>query len=314
MNRLARLLTETTLSVVAVFGALCLAALFAGTFFGVTTLVIRSGSMAPAIHTGALAFAQKVPAADIRPGDVVSALNGQGMRIAHRVVAIENRGDGSFAMTMRGDANEATDPTDYVVSSADRIFWHAEGIGYLVPWAQKPFPMFLGGALLGAMVVSSRVRRAQPNQPMNDSGGKPGGTDVVPALLAVALLPILAVLLVPNRTTWAAFTRTATATTSFQTLTTAQLTPAFNGCSATADQVTVTWSDPSGAVPERGYALQSASSSELVSAGSSPYSWSTPLVADDLVTITAQHFASWSASLGVRITAATDGSVTCSQV
>jgi hypothetical protein len=176
--------------------------------------------------------------------------------------------------------------------------------------------MFLGGIIAGGMLVSSVVRR----RPTEESGGSAGqeasrSAAVVPTVLALAAgVPLLATQLVPPAPTWAAFADTATASSSFHTLTTAQLQPALNGCSATAGVLTVTWSDPSGAVPERGYGLQSASSATDMAAGPNPYHWSTPLVAGDLITITARHFASWSASIQIRVATATDGSVTCSQV
>ncbi|WP_158603962.1 signal peptidase I [Cryobacterium tepidiphilum] len=328
MIRLARLFKETALTVTAVVGAVCIAGFVANMFFGITLLVFRSGSMAPAIHTGALALAQQVPAADVHVGDVVSAHNAQGALITHRVVAIESAGGGTYAMTMRGDANDVADPTDYLVSSVDRIVWHIDDLGYLVPWAQQPFVVFLGGALVGAIVVSSVIRRSPRREP-RDAGGPDTPANGSPSAVAsrsrslpaattllgvVVAVPLLATLLPPVRATYAAFTDTATASTSFRTLTEAQLRPVLDGCSVTADRLTVTWSDPTGAVPDRGYSVQSANSSAHIPADSSPYSWSTPLVADDLVTITAQHFASWSASIGVRVTTATDGSTTCSEV
>lgn len=332
MIRLARLLKETVLTLGAVFGALCVVALIAAVFFGVTPLVFRSGSMAPAIRTGALALAQKVPASEIRVGDVVSAVNAQGTRVTHRVVAIESRGGGRYAMTMRGDANEAVDPTDYLVSSADRILWHLDGLGYLVQWAQKPGVMFVGGALVGGMAVSSFKRRitrngetsrnasGDPVPPVEPADGSRSAaasrSRSLPASTAllgvVPLVPILAMAMVPSSPTWAAFADTATASAGFRTLTKAQLQPVFNGCSASAGLLTVTWSDPTGAVPDRGYSVQSTSSSATIPAGSTSYSWSTPFSGDDLVTITAEHFTTWSASIGVRASTGTDGSVTCS--
>lgn len=310
MHRIVRLAKECAVTVTAVFGALCITGLIASTFFGVTTLVFRSGSMAPAIHTGALALAQEVPAADIRVGDIVSAVNARGTRITHRVVTIESRGGDTYAMTMRGDANTVADPTDYVVSRVDRIIWHIDGLGYAAQWVQKPGVMFGGGILAGALLVSSIVRR-RPSGEAVASAPRPS----VAAVLAVALtLPLLTAHLLPAGSTWAAFVDTATASADFRTLTTAQLQPAFNGCSGAGGILTVSWSDPSGAVPDRGYLVQSGSGSAEVGAGSSPYQWSTPLVAGDLITITARHFDGWSASIQMRVTIATDGSAACSQV
>lgn len=316
MIRTVRVAKEATVTIAAIFGALCITGLVAGMFFGVTTLVFRSGSMAPAIQTGALALAQEVPAADIRVGDIVSAVNAHGTRITHRVVAIESRGGGTYAMTMRGDANTVADPSDYLVSRADRILWHVDGLGYVAQWVQKPGVMFVGGILAGALLVSSVVLRSAPGEGVaSDKRSKSRSSAAASVALAVALgVPLLAAHLTAAKPTWAAFVDTATASSSFSTLTTAQLRPVFNGCSEASGVLTVAWSDPSGGVPDRGYTVQSGSSSAEIAAASSPYHWSTPLVAGDLITITARHFASWSASIQVRVTIATDGSIVCSQV
>ena len=63
---------ELALNVGAVAGTVCILATLASVFFGITPLVLRSGSMAPQISTGALALARTVPAADLRFGDIVS--------------------------------------------------------------------------------------------------------------------------------------------------------------------------------------------------------------------------------------------------
>lgn len=325
MIRLARLLKETALTLGAVFGVLCVAGAIATTFFGVSTLIFRSGSMAPAIHTGALALAQRVPAADIRVGDVVSAVNAEGTRITHRVVALEPRGGGSYAITLRGDANEVADPTDYLVASVDRVFWHVDGLGYLAQAAQTPIAVFGGGLLVGGIVVGS-VRGRRPRSLDGEAPSRPDSADGSPSavasrsrtsrILPTALLAgvLLLPLAVPARPTLAQFTGTATASMSFSTPTTASLRPVFIGYAVAGSQLTVTWSDPAAGAPDRGYAVNSASSSAEIPAGTNPYSWTTPLVADDIITITARHFANWSAGISVRVTTASDGSVTCSVV
>ncbi len=95
---------EVLLDVGAVLGLLCILAALAHTFLGVSLLAFRSGSMAPAIETGALALAVERPVADLRPGDVVSVVDPDGVRVTHRLV--EATSDG---LLLKGDANPAPD-------------------------------------------------------------------------------------------------------------------------------------------------------------------------------------------------------------
>ncbi len=63
---------EIALNVAAVAGLICIIATLASLIFGIKPLVFRSGSMEPAISTGALALAKTVPATELAVGDVIS--------------------------------------------------------------------------------------------------------------------------------------------------------------------------------------------------------------------------------------------------
>src|SRR6478672_13379767 len=75
------------LSLGAAIGVLCLVMTLAGVCFGVRPMVFLSGSMSPTIPAGSLALTRPVPAADLRPGDVVAAPLGDEL-VTHRIVAI----------------------------------------------------------------------------------------------------------------------------------------------------------------------------------------------------------------------------------
>jgi signal peptidase I len=73
---------------------------------GYSPLVVRSGSMAPALHAGDLIFVQSRPAAQVLAGDIVTFLDASrgGQVVTHRVV--EGAGAGaSVSFVTRGDAN-----------------------------------------------------------------------------------------------------------------------------------------------------------------------------------------------------------------
>lgn len=144
---------EIALTAGAVIGVVCVVAAVASMLFGITPLVFRSGSMSPTIGTGALGLAREVPADQIRQGDVVSIVNEYGTRITHRVVASEPVAGGAASLTLKGDANQIADVTPSIVSSADRVFFHVERLGYAVSWLSSPSASFLGGLLVGVLLM-----------------------------------------------------------------------------------------------------------------------------------------------------------------
>lgn len=159
-----QLLREVLLTVGALAGLLCLLAALAAVFFGVTPVIFRSGSMAPAIDTGALALTRSVPLAEIRTGDVVSVINAGGQRVTHRVANVISPRPGSAGqLVLKGDANALPDPQPYRVDKADRVFFAANGLGYPVAFLQTPWAIFAGGLFAGILVfIAFRPRTGQP--------------------------------------------------------------------------------------------------------------------------------------------------------
>lgn len=144
---------EFALNIGAVLGLVCIIAASVSMFLGITPLVFHSGSMSPGITTGALGLARTVPATQLEVGEVVSVTSAGGVRITHRVTALEPLADGSVSMTMRGDANSVDDPMPYEIREADRVFFHVNGLGYAVAWLSNPVAIFLGGMLAGGLCV-----------------------------------------------------------------------------------------------------------------------------------------------------------------
>ncbi|MDI9904985.1 signal peptidase I [Rhodococcus sp. IEGM 1406] len=144
---------EIALNVAAVAGLICIIATLASLIFGIKPLVFRSGSMEPAISTGALALAKTVPATELAVGDVISVDNDQGVRITHRVVELESAGADTVLATLKGDANNVADRLPYNITEADRVFISVGALGYVVAWLSSPLATFLGGGLVGAVLV-----------------------------------------------------------------------------------------------------------------------------------------------------------------
>lgn len=102
INRFSQITTVLTVSVIVLSAVFVIPG-----FFGVVPYIVRSGSMEPVIHTGAVAFVNQGDK-EVQPGDIVTyRLTGtpdQDILVTHRVIRVW---DGVY--TTMGDANEAED-------------------------------------------------------------------------------------------------------------------------------------------------------------------------------------------------------------
>ncbi|MGD9960181.1 signal peptidase I [Nocardioides sp.] len=142
---------EWALNLGATLGVLCILWTFAAAAFGLTPLVFRSGSMSPAISTGALGLATEVPASDVRVGDVVSVDGADGVRVTHRVEQARLDGD-AVVLTLRGDANQSPDASTYRVTQVDRVLFDVPLLGYVVSAAASPIGVLLGVGAVGGLL------------------------------------------------------------------------------------------------------------------------------------------------------------------
>lgn len=162
---------EFALSVGAFLGLLCVVVSLCAVFFGVTPLVFRSGSMSPAIDTGAVALARTVPAADLVAGDIVSVDMPDGTRITHRIVDVVGRLGNSAELVLQGDANSVADPETYVVTEAQRVFADVPYAGYFVSWLSTPFAWGVGAVLsISLLVIAWRPVGRDGNEPKHSTG------------------------------------------------------------------------------------------------------------------------------------------------
>ena len=233
-----RLLREIALTVGAVAGLVCVLFALAAVFLGITPLVFRSGSMAPAIDTGALALSKTTPATDIQVGDIVKVTNASGAGITHRVVGIGAVGTDSAQLFLQGDANAEPDAESYVVSEADRVFFSVGKLGYAVTWLSGPVAVFIGGIAVGVLLMTAfGFRRStvepsarpddddRPQEPPSGRHSAQGrGTSTLSVVLALAAISTVGISASNTPTTLAAGQDTATALSG--TITTALPIPA----------------------------------------------------------------------------------------
>lgn len=147
------LLGEAALTVGAVVGMAVIVVTLAAARTGVRPLVVRSGSMEPVIASGSMVLTQRIPAAAIRPGDIVAVERPDRTRVMHRVVTAVPKG-AMVELTLKGDANEDPDPMPVTVRSADRIRWRVPVVGQVMAWlATAP-----GGFVIGSLGTALLIR------------------------------------------------------------------------------------------------------------------------------------------------------------
>lgn len=146
-------LRSVALTVGASVGSLCLLAAVAALVLDVTPLIFRSGSMGPEIPAGSVALARTVDAGDLEAGDVVSVLTADGVRVTHRIVAIDDGAGRDRLLTLQGDANSSPDAESYAVSEVDRVFVSVPGAGHAIAWLERPVGLLVLGGLGGALLV-----------------------------------------------------------------------------------------------------------------------------------------------------------------
>lgn len=144
-------------------------------------VVFKTGSMEPHYPVGAISLTIRVPAKDLKPGEVASVLrDGSSVLITHRVVSVkadlEGTGTNKAVLTLKGDANSSEDPVLYKVESARKVIFTVPGLGAWVMAMRGPW--FLGAATVVVSVLvawsfwpkSARKHRAELGNPRRRFG------------------------------------------------------------------------------------------------------------------------------------------------
>lgn len=155
MSPAARHRLDVALTTAAVLGALCIVATVLSLVLGVRPVIFETGSMAPTVPTGSIGFARTVPAADVRPGDIVTVTRDDGVRVTHRVVTVTPAAGTAASLTLRGDANASPDSQPYVVSTVYRTTITVPVVGYIASWLSAPHTLVLQAiAAAGLLAIS----------------------------------------------------------------------------------------------------------------------------------------------------------------
>ena len=99
-------------------------------------LTVQSGSMEPAIKTGAIVFVEQASIEQVREGDIITYQDNGNNLITHRVVEAHRAGS-SMRLVTKGDANENPDPEPvYRGEVVGKAQFSIPLIGYAVAFGQ----------------------------------------------------------------------------------------------------------------------------------------------------------------------------------
>jgi signal peptidase I len=147
-----RMLGDLALWIAAVAGVVCIVLVILAMTANITLIMFRTGSRSPTIPAGSVAVVQRVEAAQVQVGDVVTVDREGELPVTHRVTAIEpGASDAERVITMRGDANATDDPFPYPVTSVRTVLFSIPGIASVIVGMGDPW--VLGGLTAGATVL-----------------------------------------------------------------------------------------------------------------------------------------------------------------
>ena len=104
--------------------------------FGLQPMTVLTGSMRPTIQPGDMVVDERVPASQVRVGDIVTFQEPHGTRtITHRVRKV-SISEGQARVTTRGDANDTIEKWQIPVDGeVGRVAYTVPKIGYPVTWS-----------------------------------------------------------------------------------------------------------------------------------------------------------------------------------
>jgi signal peptidase I len=143
--------------------------------FGDRSLVVRSGSMTPAIDTGDIVAVHPITPATARIGDIVT-FKRHGKLTSHRVRAIVRRG-ATLEFTTQGDANTGQEHWSVPAGGRiGRVTYRVPKLGFVVVKVQSPagrFVLIILPALLLGLSLLRRIWRVEASVGSRDEPATP---------------------------------------------------------------------------------------------------------------------------------------------
>jgi signal peptidase I len=121
---------------------------------GMTTYIIRGGSMAPAIPLGALVADVPADAAGLAVGDVITVKTPADVVYTHRIVGIDATGP-ERRFELQGDANPSADPAPVSESAViGKVSLFAPFVGYILALLSLPTGVISVMSMLGSLLLA----------------------------------------------------------------------------------------------------------------------------------------------------------------
>lgn len=156
VRKLFSWLGEALLTLLSIFGVICVGAVIAAYFFGINIMMFKTGSMSPGIPAGSVALVREIPAAEAEIGDVITVDRPGQLPITHRVISNEPDPENSphgRIIEMKGDDNPLPDPFPFRVSEVKLLFWSQPEWGHLFVRLADPKTLGLVTILAGVIVT-----------------------------------------------------------------------------------------------------------------------------------------------------------------
>ncbi len=155
----SRWLARALVALIVLISATALMAVAAAAV-GYRPLIVRSGSMVPALRIGDVVLVEEITVRELRVGDIATLHdpNSSADTITHRVRLVATDGT-QVVLTTRGDANVA-DETFTMASDAivGRVVHRLPGLGSALAWTAGTWSRQAAGALAAAVLVVVLVR------------------------------------------------------------------------------------------------------------------------------------------------------------
>ena len=155
-SRRASLAKEIVLGVVGVIGLLAIAWLVCAWLFGLSVIVFKTGSMAPAIPAGGASISREIPASEVAVGDVITVQRDtSALPISHRVVSVDTvpGQPQQRSVVLQGDANATPDLEPYVIEKTRVVVASAPGAGTALALLRSPFALAVTTLVVALLVV-----------------------------------------------------------------------------------------------------------------------------------------------------------------
>lgn len=188
------MLRELLLTVAALGGVVCIVLTILAFTGGYSLIMFKTGSMSPTIPAGSVSLVQRIPAAEIEVGDVVTVDREGKLPITHRVTAIEPGATAAErVITMKGDANSTADPEPYTITEGGVVRGSVPNLAYVIVWFGSPW--VLGGITIGAALLvmwafwprtSPQFRSAEPTPAFTTRRERRLGHSLIIATIAAA--------------------------------------------------------------------------------------------------------------------------------